>query len=240
MLFKKIIDVQNLQKQLDFSCGYPIYPYKKNIVFYTNCHGLVLSELLRHNPEVFEKYNIYLILGYLYEKKDEYNIELIPYNIIHSMISSCDIFIYQNCYNGSELSSELMCSLLKEGSISIRITNPQNTALWAMHFDEDKRNYYNIHEEYVKTMTIFKHQDENSQTPIYRYIVENLRQKKLFIDRPHPTLRVFVEIAKYLWNYLGVKSIDFTDEYLDTNPNPCELPGEIPKIELDYIVGFSI
>ena len=238
--FKNIIDVQELQKQGDFSCGYPIYPFKKNILFYSNCHGLVLSELLRHNPQIFEKYNVFLILGYLYDKKEEYNVDNIPYDILYNLVSHTDIFIYQPCYNNKPLiSSDTMLSYLPEGSQTIKISNPQNTALWALHFPEENRTYYNIHEEYIRTMSILKSQDEQSDTPVYKYIVENLKKHNLFIDRPHPTLRLFVEIAKYIWNILNVEPIYLTDEYIDLNPNPCYLPGSVPKTELDSLLNFS-
>lgn len=241
MNFKTISFVQNLQKQNDFSCGYPVYPFKKNIVIYSNCHGLVISELLRHHPVLFEKYNVFLILGYLYDKKEEYGVTQIPVDIIQQFVVNADIFIYQKCYLENEhLSSDLLCGITKDSCLKIRLSNPQNSALWALHFPEHERNYFNIHEEYIKTMNIFKIQDEDSDTPVYRYIVENIKKYKLFIDRPHPTLRVFYEIVKYIWMKLEVEPVYLSDDLLDSTMNPCELPGGLEKIPLDYEIGLSV
>lgn len=241
MLFKKIIDVQELQKKQDFSCGYPSYPFKKNIVIYSNCHGLVISELLRYHESIHENYNVFLILGYLYDKKDEYNVEHIPLNTIYSFVKSCDVFIYQKCYTHNEdLSSYTMLSLLKEDCTKIHISNPQNTALWSDHFPEKERNIYNLHEEYISTMLKFKSQDDETDTPVYRYVVENLKKYRLFIDRPHPTLRLFLQIAHYIWDILNVNRIEFDDSTLDKYYNPCDLPGSLEKSELDKFLQFSI
>ena len=241
MHFKPITHVQELQKNGDFSCGYPIYPFKKNIVIYSNCHGLVLSELLRHHPVLFEQYNIFLILGYMYDKKEEYGVLHAPIDVIQQFVVNADVFIYQSCYSyHPDLSSEALCNITKDSCIKIKITNPQNTALWALHFPEEKRTYYDIHEEYIRTMKIFKEQDEQSDTPIYRYIVEHLKKYQLFIDRPHPTFRVFYEIAKYLWKRLNVDPLYLSDEILDESKNPCELPGSLEKIPLDYELGLSV
>ena len=241
MLYKNITNIQELQKLGDFSCGYPVYPWKKNIVFYSNCHGLPLSELLRHNPKIFNEYNVFLILAYLYDKKEEYNVTDIPLDIIYNLVSIADVFIFQPCYqNKPDISSDTLLSKLKENSKTIKISNPQNTALWALHFPEHQRTYYHIHEEYIKSMTILKLRDQESDTPVYQYIVENLKKHKLFIDRPHPTFRLFIQIAKYIWDILDAEHLVFTDEYIDNNPNPCCLPGEVPKIDIDYDLHLSI
>lgn len=241
MIFKKILDVQELQKNNDFSCGYPSYPFKKNIVIYSNCHGLVISELLRYHEYIHEHYNVFLILGYLYDKKEEYNVETIPLNTIYSFVKTCDVFIYQSCYHYNEdLSSETMLDLCKPDCKKIHLTNPQNTALWSNHFPEKDRNIYTLHEEYISTMLQFKNNDSKTDTPVYKYVVENLKKYRLFIDRPHPTLRLFVEIVKYIWNILDVNVIEFDDATLEDNPNPCCLPGSLEKNDLDSFLNFSI
>ena len=241
MIFKKIFDVQELQKQNDFSCGYPTYPFKKNIVIYSNCHGLVLSELLRYHDSISTDYNVFLILGYLYDKCDEYEVTHIPYDIIYSFVKTCDVFIYQKCYlHNEKLSSDTMLSFLKNDCLKIHISNPQNTALWSNHFLIEDRTIYNLHEEYISTMLKFKTQDEESDTPVYKYVVENLKKYKLFIDRPHPTLRLFVQICNFIWEKLDVNPIVFDDYTLDNYPNPCDLPGSLEKSDLDIFLNFSV
>lgn len=241
MQYKTIQEVQELQKNGDFSCGYPIYPFKKNIVIYSNCHGLVLSELLRHHPTVFKNYNVFLILGYLYDKKEEYGVTHIPYDIIQQFIVNADVFIYQTCYlDNDQLSSDILSSITKDSCQKIKLSNPQNSALWAGHFPEETRTYYNIHEEYIRTMQHFKSQDEQSDTPVYKFVVEQLKKKQLFLDRPHPTLRVFYEIIKHVWNILGAEELFFSEEMLESNKNPCQLPGGLEFLPLDRELGLSV
>ena len=231
MNFKQIEEIEKVQKKShDFSCGYPVFPWKKNIVIY----GFVISELLRHNPLIYETYNIYVILGYMYMKQREYGINEIPHSLIHNYVSICDIFIYQHCYDNHEiLSSSNLLSLTKQGCKCIRLTNPQNSALWALHFSKENRTVVNIHDEYIKTMRIFKQTDELSDTPVYNYVVENIKYKKLFIDRPHPTLLLFYQIYIHLCNILKIEYVFYTEEFLINNPNPCQLPGFLPHCSLD-------
>jgi hypothetical protein len=232
ILMKSICDVELYQKTTGlYDCGYDVSETKKNCVIFSNCHGLVVSELLRNLKEFSEIYNIYLILPYLYTK-DEYECPLnqMSKSNITNLLTNCDLFIYQKCYKNHDFLSTYkennlsLQTLCKTACKHIILTNPQNTGLWSLHFNfptDDEVILINFNDSLAK----FKQKDEDSDTPIYNFFVENYRKKKLFIDRAHPTITIFNEVVKLIMNILEIKYDHIFDE---SNINPCNLLGGFP------------
>jgi hypothetical protein len=229
---KQISEVEKYQIQHNkYDCDYIVDSTKKHCVIFSNCHGVVISELLRSVPEFTDIYNIYVILGYLYTK-DEYNCPLTntAKTSITNLLKICDVFMFQKCYRNHDFLSTYeenensLQHLCKKSCKYVVLTNPQNTGLWSLHFPKNTKNT-TIEEEFQKSCAKFLMKDKMSDTPVYNYFINNYRNVRLFIDRAHPSIYLFIEIVKKILEKLNIQHYKI---FCVNNLNPCYLLGGFP------------
>ena len=229
---KHISDIEKYQiEKQSFDCMYEIDENKQNCVIFSNCHGLVIAELLRTVPEFNSVFNIYLILGYLH-MKDEYKCLLNEdiKNRISILMKNCDLFLYQKAYKHHDFFStyddneNALQKLAKPECKMIVLTNVQNSGLWSLHFPKDTTDDI-LMGKFTESCEIFKQKDLLSDTPVYEYFINNFKLIKLFIDRAHPSIHIFIKIVEKVLEKLHVKN----DIIFDTaDINPCNLLGGFP------------
>lgn len=231
--FKSIAEIEEYQKKKDFLCGEQ-KQLKQNLTIISNCHGSIVREILLLHPDIRKKYNVYIILPYIFVKPD-YNVD-IDISEIHEIVNNSDIIIAQHMYETTHYSTYFSEGLFKKLPWHVQIiymTNVQNSALWSKYKPPELELYEWYDSEYKQTMEIFKYKDEMSDTPMYDYVVKNIHSTKLFIDRPHPTFIVFYEITKMILKHMELKPYYIDRKELERNINPCQLPGGFEHTQSD-------
>jgi hypothetical protein len=192
---------------------------------------LVISELLRSVSEFTKIYNTYVILGYLYAK-DEYNCPLneTAKKSIENLLNNCDVFMFQKCYRNHDFLSTYeenknsLQYLCKKSCKYVVLTNPQNTGLWSLYFPKNTQISI-IMEEFNTSCAKFLEKDLNSDTSVYNYFINNYKTIRLFIDRAHPSIYLFIEIVKLILIKLDIQHFKIFDT---SDLNPCMLLGGFP------------
>lgn len=193
---------------------------QRNIVIFANCHGLVLRELLKQTVGEFD---IRAVLCYKVERTPE----------LEGLLRRASVFIYMRVYKGSDLStfdepgSLLEC--LDPECERVVLTNAQNNGLWSQYPCDDG----DYEKRWNDSLAKFKSCDEVSDTPVFDFFLSNYKRIKLFLDRPHPTMALFYQIYLHVCRHLCIHPIHVSEDELDQNQNPCQLPGGFSHTPFD-------
>jgi hypothetical protein len=201
----------------------------KSIVLFGSCHmstiGFMLNRLLDY------KYNIYIILSWLFEKKGIENFNMIQINNkIKKYVSKCDIFIYHLHVNNYGVNASNITSLLKENCLKLCIPNY-------------RLDYTKNTNEFKKSLQILDYLIQNSNFPEFNFVIENHKDIMFFNTEEHPThYLLFLQSEAItnrilnngqticIGNYYDPKNrAYFEDFYLVILPGKKEITNEINK-----------
>lgn len=255
-----IKDYEN-EMEKTFGCT-DFNPEKKNIVIYSNCHGALIHKILSHQDEIVSKYNIFVLLCYIYANHEDLTKFM-------DKIQTADIFIYQiiypKCQRISTYHENPNCLLnhLNEKCVRISIPNVQcslfylhrlpsltefvksNGILNIIEPDNTKKLLEFSINVFNQSMEILKKKEEMTDIKIFDYLQNNLETKRLFIDKLHPCNDVIFEITQRLCAYCNLSS-EITNPF-SYNENPLAFEGkslmsgiEMKVINCNYISDEEI
>lgn len=163
--FEKIMEVKHIYKINNNS--------SKSLVLFGSCHmstmGFMLNRLLDY------KYNIYIILSWLFKKKgiEKFNMKEIN-DEIQKYVSSCDIFIYHRHIKDYEVYASKIDTFTNSNCFKFCIPN-------------FKLKYTENINDYKKSLDILKSSISNSDFPEFNFIIERCKEIIFFNMPEHPT-----------------------------------------------------
>jgi hypothetical protein len=150
----------------------------KNIVLFGSCHmatiGYMLNNILNYK-ENKNKYNIYIIISWIFENKGIEKFDMVNINNrITDIVSNCDIFIYHAHITDYSVNATKLPSIVKNGCLKFIIPNY-------------RLDYTSDHNNYSKSLDILKYHISNSSFPEFMFLVENHKNIMFFNTTNHPT-----------------------------------------------------
>jgi hypothetical protein len=214
----------------------------KNIVFYTNCHGTIIKNMLEKHISTKDKINIKIFYNYenLHKKKID--------NLHRKILSECDIFIYQP-FNKNYIYTEYNISnvkkLLKKNTLVIKINYYRFRAFWynCNYIPFQKFEKYNFQKQYGLHNSFVNFKNINNKNLINQKI-NNIDISKNVI------LKIFnqdLEKLKFIDKNSDVNMYDFFinnykkyrlfhDQFHPTNIFIYEIFRQLVKIIFNFIL----
>ena len=186
---------------------------KRKIVLFGNCHMATIGYYL--NTLFNEQYNIYIIISWFFDKNglEKFDMNKIN-NTIHSLISNCDIFIYQQHIKSYGVQADIINSLVNSQTKVFKIPN-----LRLVYNTESK-------EEFDKSLHLLEHSIINSDFQEFTFIIENIKDIHFFNTKEHPTHYILYLLSK------SIKNKIFST--YKTNKNPFYKPVNIEDYYNQY------
>lgn len=216
-------------------------PGKKNIVIYSNCHGALIHKILSNQESIISNYNIFVLLCYIYVNKEDLT------NFMEK-IKIADIFIYQIVYPNSNTISTYVenpnCLLnqLNKQCYRFSIPNVQNS-LFYLHRLPSLTDFVKSHciiniidpknttllvkfgsEILHQSIELAIEKEKYTTIKIMDYIKNNIKSKRLFIDKLHPVYDVIFEITKRICKFSNLCN-DIENIFKDQE-NPLQFDGK--------------
>ena len=215
---------------------------KKKIVLFGNCHMASIGYFL--NYLFNQQYNIYIIISWLFDKNGLENFDMKKVNNqITTLLSKCDIFIYQQHIKSYGIQAHIIDSFVSSNSIIIKMPN-----LRLSYMVESK-------EEFYKSLIMLEYSISSSDLKEFEFIISNIKDVHFFNTSEHPTHYLLFLLAKSIKNYIFnfnikvfYKPLSLDDYYNNKNrllyksmPNYVVLPGR-EKItqKINNITGIQI
>ena len=108
---------------------------------------------------------------------------------------------------------EIIINLIRKGYSLNEIIDKFNN----LEIDFDIKNRYKI------SLLILKEKEKKCDIKIVDYIIKNIRYKKLFLTKNHPTTHIFIHLIKQILSILKInKDLSI---FTNISLNACELPG---------------
>jgi hypothetical protein len=215
---------------------------KKKIVLFGNCHMASIGFFV--NYLFNQQYNIYIIISWLFDKNGFENFDMKKVNNqITTLLSKCDILIYQQHIKSYGIQAHIIDSFVSSNSIVIKIPN-----LRLSYMAESK-------EEYYKSLIMLEFSINSSDLKEFEFIISNIKDIHFFNTSEHPTHYVLFLLAKSIKNYIFninmkvfYKPLTLDDYYNNKNrllykkiSNYVVLPGrEIITQKINNITGIQI
>lgn len=223
---------------------------EKRVYFYANCQGTGISHFLKKSKQFCEMFDQQHIVTYNYVKLQEKS-DLDIQEIIKS-----DLFIYQPLDDRYEkLSTNYILERINaEKTICYSFPYLYNDGLWELFEEGDKikggeiimeliqQNYslneivnlynnlsidFNLRERFNYCLDIVTGRETDTDLRIADFIINNIKEKELFITQNHPTSHIFLELTNQILHKLNMDPISY--EINEFNLNEINLPLSWPN-----------
>jgi hypothetical protein len=192
---------------VDFEKNLFDFPYftinnnsKQKIVLFGNCHiapiGFFLNDLFN------KEYNIYIVISWFFEKNGFENFDMLDVkNKIVSLISNCDIFIFQKHVNSYGINANIIHQFVNKSSQIIKIPNLRLT------YDVE------IEDDYLDSLKLLKQNIIDSDFDEFIFVIENIQNIHFFNTPEHPTHFILFLLSTSIQNKI------FYENKMNINPS---------------------